>query len=236
MQRASKAEVRAQVWAALTESGVGIGAVADRIPNFVGSDEAAARLSELPSWHAARTVKANPDHAQQAVRALALKAGKLLFMAVPRLARPEPFYRLDPGELGDRPERAAERRVAAELAPTVSVEAMAPIDFIVCGSVAVNHEGVRIGKGAGYSDIEVGLLAEAGLLKPETTIVTTVHELQVLDVPLPHEDHDFTVDYVVTPERVITCSRRYRPDGIRWDRVTREISAAIPVLAHPRRQ
>lgn len=36
----------------------------------------------------------------------------------------------------------------------------------------------RIGKGAGYGDIEVALLAEAGLSGPETTIYTTVHDLQ----------------------------------------------------------
>ena len=52
------------------------------------------------------------------------------------------------------------------------------VDLVVCGSVAVNERGARLGKGAGYSDIEVGLLAEAGLIGERTTIATTVHELQ----------------------------------------------------------
>jgi NAD(P)-dependent dehydrogenase (short-subunit alcohol dehydrogenase family) len=35
---------------------------------------------------------------------------------------------------------------------------MRPVNLVVCGSVAVNRRGVRLGKGAGYSDIEVALL------------------------------------------------------------------------------
>ena len=47
--------------------------------------------------------------------------------------------------------------------------------------MAVNRDGTRLGKGPGYSDLEVALLAEAGLIGPATVIVTTVHPLQVLD-------------------------------------------------------
>lgn len=231
-EQSPKDEVRQRVWQLLTEHGAGRGEVVGRIPNFVGSDDAAAALRQLPAWDAARTVKANPDEAQQPVRRLALTGGKLLFMAVPRLAKPDPFYRLDPAVLGADAGRAADRRLAAELAPTVGLADMPPIDVIVCGSVAVNHEGVRVGKGAGYSDIEVALLAEAGLLQPHTTIVTTVHALQVLDEPLPSDDHDFTVDFILTPERTIACSRRYRPDGIDRELVTPEMRDVIPALRH----
>ena len=229
-QQAAKDEIRQRVWRQLIDREAGHGDVVGGIPNFVGSDQAAERLRHLPAWRTARTVKANPDWAQQPARRLALAAGKLLFMAVPRLAEPDPFYRLDPAVLGADTERAADRSVAAELAPLVSLADMPSIDFIICGSVAVNLEGVRIGKGAGYSDIEVALLAEAGLLRPETTIVTTVHELQVLDEPLPSSGHDFTIDYILTPERIVACPRRDRPSGIAWELVAPEIAAAIPVL------
>lgn len=76
---------------------------------------------------------------------------------------------------------------------------------MICGSVAVSPRGVRIGKGAGYSDIEVALLTEAGLLTDRTTIVTTVDDLQVVDDNLPETDHDFSVDVIVTPTRVLFC-------------------------------
>jgi len=82
--------------------------------------------------------------------------------------------------------------------------------------VAVNREGVRIGKGAGYSDIEVALLTEAGLIGEPTTIVTMVHQLQLVDEALPETAHDFRVDLIVTPEEIVTCPRIQRPAGCVW--------------------
>jgi 5-formyltetrahydrofolate cyclo-ligase len=43
---------------------------------------------------------------------------------------------------------------------------MRRVQTVVCGSVAVNRTGARLGKGARYSDIEVTLLTEAGLIGP----------------------------------------------------------------------
>jgi 5-formyltetrahydrofolate cyclo-ligase len=125
---------------------------------------------------------------------------------------------------------AASRTTAAEVAPKVSVEEMQPVDIVVCGSVAVNRDGARLGKGAGYSDIEVALLQEAGLIRPSTVIVTTVHPLQVVDEPLPETEHDFSVDLIVTPDEVIECGPPRRPSGLYWDHLTQDKIAAIPVL------
>lgn len=152
-------------------------------------------------------------------------------MAVPKLADPFPFFRLDPAELGDDAEALAAHRVAASRAPKTAVTDMRPVDLIVCGTVAVNRQGVRIGKGAGYSDIEGGLLAEAGLIGPTTTIVTTVHQLQVIDEPLPHDEHDFTLDYIVTPGDIVSCGPASCPPGLVWPNLSEEQIAAIPVLA-----
>jgi 5-formyltetrahydrofolate cyclo-ligase len=113
----------------------------------------------------------------------------------------------------------------------VSVEEMDPVDLVVCGSVAVNQQGVRLGKGAGYSDIEVALLQEAGLLKPTTTIATTVHPLQVLNEPLPETENDFSVDLIVTTEQVIQCPPSRRPRGILWHHLNERTIASIPALA-----
>ena len=156
-------------------------------------------------------------------------------MAVPRLAEARPFYCLDPRALDLDPEAAGERETAARIAPMVSVDAMRPVDFIVCGSVAVHQSGARIGKGAGFSDIEMALLAEAGLLSDHTTIATTVHELQVLDDDLPEEGYDFRVDLIITPERAIRCETAKRPAGLDWNSLTPEQIASIPVLKNERR-
>lgn len=108
---------------------------------------------------------------------------------------------------------------------------MLPIDLVVLGSVAVNREGVRTGKGAGYCDLESALLTEAGLITGETVVVTTVHSLQVVDGPIPAGDHDAGVDLIVTPDATITCPAPHRPEGLLWDRLQMETIAAIPALA-----
>ena len=172
----AKKVIRQRVWDRLQQEGASVDPHG-RIPDFVGATASAGRLAALPVWQKAHVLKANPDQAQLPVRARALREGKLVYMAVPKLADPLPFFRLDPAELGGESEAMAAHRTAATAAPKVAVSDMHTVDLIVCGSVAVNRDGVRIGKGAGYSDIEVALLAEAGLIGPPTTIVTTVHQL-----------------------------------------------------------
>lgn len=224
--------LRERTWQRLEQRNAVPRGVHGHIPAFAGAAEAAARLAELPAWRAATVIKAVPDRAQLPVRELALTQGKLVYMAVPELADERPFYELDPDRLNGTPKEAADKDVAATVATKVDVTQMRPIDLIVCGSVAVNRQGVRLGKGAGYSDIEVALLHEAGLVGPRTTIVTTVHPLQILDEPLPETEHDFSVDIIVTPDEVIFCPlRRQRPRELLWSRLTDEQLAAIPVLA-----
>jgi 5-formyltetrahydrofolate cyclo-ligase len=228
----AKRKIRQVVWDLMDDEGISPPPSAHgRIPYFHTAEAAAARLAALPAWRDARVIKANPDWAQLPVRTRALDDGKLLFMAVPRMADIRPFYRLDPGRLAVPPEQAATPDVAAQIAPKVLVEQMPPIDLIVCGSVAVNPDGTRIGKGGGYSDIEVALLAEAGLVGPHTRIVTTVHPRQILTRPLPSTDHDFSVDMIVTSDEVIFCPTSRRPERLWWEDLDPEKAAAIPVLA-----
>ncbi|AQA15320.1 MULTISPECIES: 5-formyltetrahydrofolate cyclo-ligase [Streptomyces] len=227
----AKQAVRERVWRQLIDGG---GAPADsygKIPGFHGAEGTAEQLAGLDEWRRATTVKANPDWAQLPVRARALKDGKRVYMAVPRMATPQPFYLLDPENLTLPPEEAAEKKGAAQVARRVGVEEVEPIDIVVCGSVAVNRSGVRIGKGAGYSDLEVALLIEAGLVTEKTVIVAPVHPLQVIEDEIPETEHDFSVDYIVTPDEVIPCANRRRPPGLVWNDLTAEKIAAIPVLA-----
>src|SRR5439155_18174164 len=108
---AAKAVLREEVWAAPTAARVARFPGADgRIPNFVGAEAAAQRLRETPAWRRARTLKSNPDSAQLPVRQRALEDGKTVYMAVPRLAEPDPFFLLDPAHLADTPRRAASIR------------------------------------------------------------------------------------------------------------------------------
>ncbi|MFH9068067.1 5-formyltetrahydrofolate cyclo-ligase [Streptomyces alboflavus] len=224
--------IRERVWDLLDSAGaVHDGSAHGRIPNFKGASAAADRLGTLSVWRGAEVVKAVPDKAQLPVRARALSEGKTVFMAVPRLAEIRPFYLLEPAALTVPPTEAAASKVAAAIAPRVGVEEMRPVDVVVVGSVAVDLSGVRIGKGAGYSDLEFAFLMEAGLISAQTVVVTTVHALQVLDEQLPATDHDFGVDLIVTPEEVITCPNPHRPGGLVWEHLDRAKIASIPALA-----
>src|ERR1051326_7555649 len=228
----SKQEIRDQVWRTLENSSARrFPGARGRIPNFVGAERAADRLCELDVWKRAKVLKCNPDSPQRPVRLRALKEGKTVYMAVPRLRELECFIELDPSRAGRNITPASSIEGAFRFGLPVAVDRMRRIDLIVCGTVAVNHEGARIGKGGGYSDLEYGLARQAGLVGRTTPIVTTVHDVQVLDEELPALSHDIPVDYVVTPTIVIeTLTRLPRPEGIYWDSLTDEQIHTIPYL------
>lgn len=201
-----------------------------RIPNYVGAEAAAERLAGLPEWQRARVLKMNPDSPQLALRARAIDDGKLVYMAVPKLTSELPFVLLEKSRLTVPALEAASIDGAARHGTPLSLDEMDPIDLIVCGSVAVNAAGVRIGKGGGYADIEYALLSELGRATQQTLIATTVHDLQVLDEPLPETPHDFRVDRVATPTRLLVCPPAPRPRGIFWDDLDAAKIASIPAL------
>jgi 5-formyltetrahydrofolate cyclo-ligase len=231
---AAKARLRDEVWAALGAANVARFPGAEgRIPNFVGAEAAAERLRDVPAWRSAQTVKANPDSPQWPVRQRVLEDRKTLFMAVPRLAEPKPFFLLDPDCITGSPRQATSIKGASRAAAPVDVSEIQPVDLVVAGCVAVDERGARLGKGGGFSDLELAVATEAGLVGPSTVVVTTVHELQIRPAgEIPTVGHDIHVDVVVIPERVIECARPpgYEPPRLRWDELTEEKIAAIPLL------
>lgn len=231
---ATKDEIRDRGWAAIREAGVArFPGVEGRIPNFVGAEDAARRLSRTEAWRRARTIKANPDSPQLPVRKLALTAGKVVYMAVPRLSDRLPFWRLDPARLDVPVHRAATIAGAPSAGEPIGLDDMEPIDLIVCGSVAVEVGGARLGKGGGYSDLEFAITVEAGLTTDSTVVSTTVHDCQVVDAgTIPVTDHDFPLDVIATPTRIVrTGTRLERPSGVLADHLDPEKREAIPVLA-----
>ena len=203
-----------------------------RIPNFAGAKLAAQKLAGHRLWKRARVVKANPDSPQTHARRQALEEGKVLVMAVPRLRDKHPFRLLDPRRLSAKQVReAATIKGALRHGKVVAIEELPEIDFVLCGSVAVNLSGARIGKGGGFSDLEYGLLIEEGLIDDHTVVATTVHPIQILREHLPVIDHDLPVDMIATPRAVIDVERQYdRPRGILWDHLQPPQIHEIPIL------
>jgi 5-formyltetrahydrofolate cyclo-ligase len=221
----AKQDWRSRVWDEMRVAGVArFPGARGRIPNFTGAEKAAERLAEEGAWERTTALKANPDMPQLPVRAAALAAGKLVVMAVPRLRTGEPFLLLDPDRLEVPPRRAASISGSDEHGQPLGVEDVPRLDLVVCGSVCVNPQGVRIGKGGGFSDLEMALGVETGWIDERTTVVTTVHPLQVVDAALPETDHDFRV----------RCPAGRRPPGILWGHLDDEKIEAVPALARRR--
>jgi 5-formyltetrahydrofolate cyclo-ligase len=223
---------RERVWEAMRAAHVArFPGAKGRIPNFTGAERAADRLAGTEAWAATGVLKSNPDLPQLPVRVAALAAGKTVVMAVPRLRTPEPFLLLDPDRLEVPPRKAASIKGSDTHGRPIGVADVPRLDLVVCGSVCVNPAGVRIGKGGGYSDLEMGLGRAAGWIDERTTIVSTVHPLQLVDDELPETDHDFRIDLIVTPDEVVRCPRHDRPPGILWDHLDDDKIDAIPALA-----
>jgi len=231
-QISSKNEIRERVWSRLQEQKVARFPGAEgRIPNFIGAEACARIISQFQFWKNARILKVNPDSPQRAIRQQALEEGKIIYMAVPRLHSNKPFIELNPKKLKCSAYVASSIKGAAKFGAPVELKKVQKIDLIVCGSVAVNRKGARVGKGGGYSDLEFALLTEQRKIGRDTPIVTSVHPLQIVDEEIPMTHHDIPLSAIVTPNELIKIeSPLPRPKGIYWDMLPPEKITAIPVL------
>lgn len=187
-----------------------------KIPDFKGCDIAARLLGESREWKRSKTIFVSPDSAQTPVRYLALKDDKNLIMASPNLA--DGYYFLEGSRLNGVEMEASTKEGAFKYKlgddskhPLASLKHDADgdfnlshmsVDLVVEGSVAVDREGRRIGKGKGYGDREIADLLGRKLIKPSTPIATTIHPLQLVDF-VPTEEHDQKLNMIVTTEEII---------------------------------
>ena len=227
----TKDDLRERIWDHLESEGIARFPFPPhgRIPNFEHHREAAARLADTEAWRRASTLKCNPDAPQLPVRRQALRDGKTIYMAVPRLRDAQPFLRLDPAEVDDIDAATTVSGCSKHGVP-VDPEELPHIDLIVAGSVAVDETGSRVGKGEGYSDLEFAVLREFDRVDDSTTVATTVHDTQVVE-GIETDRHDVPLDLIVTPTRTIeTESTASRPEGLYWADLDAETIAEIPVL------
>jgi len=197
--RIAKKLLRERIWNMLETKGVARFPLPcyGRIPNFVGSEKAAGKVRLLKEWKEAKVVFANPDYAQQKVREYVLLDGKILVMASPRLKHG--YLIVDPERVKGVEGFASTIKGAFKHGKVVEAREISKPDLIVEGSVAVDLNGHRLGKGHGYGDIEIAILKKMFGLIP---IVTTVHNMQVVDA-VPFEEKDEKISVIVTPTRII---------------------------------
>ncbi|KFZ57345.1 Methenyltetrahydrofolate synthase domain-containing protein, partial [Podiceps cristatus] len=198
-----------------------------------GASHAATRLLGLQEFKAAGTVKINPDAPQKNARFLTLEARKTLLVPTPRL-RTGLFNKIVPpsGATKEILRICATSQGVKEYSVPVGLDGKARVDLVVVGSVAVSEKGWRIGKGEGYADMEYAMMVSMGAVQEDTPVITIVHDCQVVDIAEELlDDHDLTVDYILTPTRTIkTNCKRPKPQGIIWHKVTYEMLRKIPIL------
>ncbi|RUS72380.1 hypothetical protein EGW08_019860 [Elysia chlorotica] len=214
-----------------------------RIPNFEGAAAANDRLTDLSAWKQARTVKVNPDKPQEQARFLVLEGEKelvLLNQTQRNLLVPTPQLRtgllnrvIPPADADkEKLRQCCTSQGVKENSKEVGLEDKVKIDLIIVGSVAVSRKGYRIGKGKGFADLEYAMMRTMGAIDANTVVVTSVHDSQVVDIPEELvEEHDLTVDYILTPTELIeTGCTRPKPAGVIWNHLEVNKFFQIPVL------
>ncbi|NP_001152851.1 methenyltetrahydrofolate synthase domain-containing protein isoform 4 [Homo sapiens] len=231
----SKQDIREQIWGYMESQNLADfpRPVHHRIPNFKGASHAAEQLPRLQAFKTARTIKVNPDAPQKSARFFVLESKKTLLVPTPRL-RTGLFNKITPppGATKDILRKCATSQGVRNYSVPIGLDSRVLVDLVVVGSVAVSEKGWRIGKGEGYADLEYAMMVSMGAVSKETPVVTIVHDCQVVDIPEELvEEHDITVDYILTPTRVIaTGCKRPKPMGITWFKISLEMMEKIPIL------
>ncbi|KAG9462441.1 methenyltetrahydrofolate synthase domain-containing protein isoform X3 [Eleutherodactylus coqui] len=231
----SKWDIRQKVWDYMEHNNLADfpRPVHHRIPNFKGAPQACERLTTLQDFQSGKVIKINPDAPQKNARFLTLQANKTLLVPTPRL-RSGLFNRITPpaGASKEVLRICATSQGVKDFSVPLGLDSAVRVDLVVVGSVAVSEKGWRIGKGEGFADMEYAMMVAMGAVTEQTVVVTVVHDCQVLDIPESLlDDHDLTVDYIVTPTRVLTTNcTRPKPQGIIWSKVSREMMSTIPIL------
>ncbi|GAB4820621.1 hypothetical protein N2152v2_007667 [Parachlorella kessleri] len=229
--------IRKEIWDMLEATNIAESPrpVHHRIPNYKGADRAAARLAELEEFCAAQVVKVNPDTPQKQVRHAVLSMGKTLLTPQPRL-RTGFFSTLHKDHVpAEALLEACTSAGVQKYGRPLSLDDKLRVDLIVVGSVAVCRNGVRLGKGEGFAELEYGILRWMGAIDDSTLVVTTVRDEQIIE-DIPPERllaHDVPVDIIVTPTQVIRTNTAIpKPPGILWDKLSPQKLAQIRILQH----
>ena len=184
------------------------------IPDFPGREEAAARLLASDEYARADVIFVSPDISTGDVAEVAHAAGKSVAMASGALL--QGFIRY----LGRNRYKPVSLR---------ELQGRGAFQLLVTGSVAVNMAGQRLGKGAGYFDLEHALFSEFGLVGPDSVVVTLVHEVQTLTYEWPASPQDAAVQVIITPSETLFTGAKPRRTSVRWDDLQSERLDLAPV-------
>ena len=193
----TKESVRKMIWNEMITRGISRSDFYGRIPDFKGSKSAAELLRNTCEWKNSAIIFVSPDTAQIKVRENCLIDGKTLIMATPKLLNG--YIIINPKHVEGSEKEAASIKGAFNFG--AEIESFPLVDMVVEGSVAVDMSGGRLGKGGGYGDMEISHLVEVDSININTPVVSTVHDIQIID-DVPNESHDQKINMIVTPQNV----------------------------------
>uniref|UniRef100_A0A672SLD4 Methenyltetrahydrofolate synthase domain-containing protein n=1 Tax=Sinocyclocheilus grahami TaxID=75366 RepID=A0A672SLD4_SINGR len=180
-------------------------------PQFQGALEACEKVPLLEIFNKAAVVKVDPDKPLEGVRLASLQARKTLLVPTPRL-KTGLFNRII------TPKGATKEELRVCSTSQVNLLHLLQLTNSLCLRVLKSY---RIGKGEGFADMEYAMMACMGAVCESTVVVTIVHDCQVVDIPEELiESHDLTVDFILTPTRIIKTECTHpKPQGIIWSKV-----------------
>ena len=237
-----KASVRERVWSELRKVAVPDSRFhfdfAEFIADFDGGEAAVERLTAHRFYQDAEIIFIAPDNCIERLRLKALEDGKTVLVTTYSIKRG--FWLLEPHRIApDLHAQAAMLDGMERLGRPVSldeIETLPSVDYLVTGTGAINHEGVRFGKGHGFFDAEWGMLYTLGRITRHTPAAAVVHDCQLLDETLYPDVFDTVVDAVFTPTRTIEVAAPQKPTcGILWARLDPHMFETIPPLQELKR-
>ncbi|MEM3383756.1 MAG: 5-formyltetrahydrofolate cyclo-ligase [Nitrososphaerales archaeon] len=198
-----KQEIRERIWLEMERKGIATFPLPcfGRIPNFKGAELAALKLRSINEYKDAFSIMVSPDSPQTPVRQFSLLDGKILVVPTPGLR--SGYLMIRPDKVKGKEKEASTIKGAFKYGELIDAPPI--LDLIVEGSVAVDLEGYRLGKGKGFGDREISL-AES-IAKRKITVATTVHDMQIVDF-VPREEYDRRVDIIITPTRIIRTHQK----------------------------
>jgi len=204
------------------------------IPDFQGSSECTKKIREMDLWKNARTpIVIEPDNCLDELRKYAVLDNKTQIMSTYGIWGGYLIWGRDDVPEGQE-EFAGTLDGSERFGKPISLQGIKKygrLDLVVTGAAAVNLDGIRYGKGHGYFDLEWGIFSAIGAFDDTTTVVTVVHDCQIIEKKLPASEYDTITDYIVTPTRLIKVkSGRQKPKGVFWNKLQKDMIAKIPTL------
>lgn len=233
----SRDDVRMKVWNSLKEVALPDSRFhydfSEFIADFKGSEKATTRLIEMDIYKDAHIIFVTPDNCLEQLRSQVILDKKILLTTTYGIRRG--FVELLPEMVSAGLEKYAVLLDAIEkLGRYISLAEICKnyqIDLLVTGGSAVTRQGLRVGKGHGFFDIEWATLYSLGVVNTKTPVVDVVHDCQIVDEAFDLNPFDTVCDYIVTPTQVIHVPSPQKPaGGIYWDQLEPGMLDNISIL------